>query len=108
MKNVCKSKLKKKLANSLLEKLVLLLSVWYAVACHSITVTNYRFTWCTVVINVMFNTVKPLSIISKRTAEINNECGEVTYFKLFEENCMKIITTGQISFSNYELLRFFK
>jgi hypothetical protein len=35
--------------------LVLLLSVRYAVACHAITVTNYRFTWCSVLINVVFN-----------------------------------------------------
>jgi hypothetical protein len=33
----------------------MLLLVWYAIACYTITVTNYRFTWCGV---VMFNTVK--------------------------------------------------
>jgi hypothetical protein len=44
-----------KLANSLLELLIL---VRYAVACHAITVTNHRFTWCCVVINVMCNTVE--------------------------------------------------
>jgi len=34
-----------------MKKLVLLLSVRYAVACHAITLT-----WCSVVINVIFNT----------------------------------------------------
>jgi hypothetical protein len=41
--------------------------VQYAVACHAITVTNYRFTWCIIVINVMFNTVKPLAIVFERS-----------------------------------------
>jgi hypothetical protein len=64
------------------------------VACHAITVTNYRFTWCSVVINVTFNTVKPLSV-SEGSAKKNNKRGKVIYFELFGENCMKIITTGQ-------------
>jgi hypothetical protein len=55
MMNLYNSKSFKKLANSLLRKLVLLLSVQYAVACHAITVTNYCFTWCSVVINVIRN-----------------------------------------------------
>jgi hypothetical protein len=59
----------KKVGNSLLEKLVLLLSVQYAIPSHAITVTKYRFMWYSVVINVSFNTVKLLSIISERTAE---------------------------------------
>jgi hypothetical protein len=61
-----------KKANNLLEKLILLLSVQSAIACLTITVTNYRFMWCSVVINMTFNTVKPLSIISERTTK--NEC----------------------------------
>jgi hypothetical protein len=60
MKNLCNSKFKK-LADTLLGKLVLLLSVWYAIACHAITVTNYP-SWCSVV-------MKPLSIISERTVK---------------------------------------
>jgi hypothetical protein len=36
---------------------------------HAITFTNYRFTWCSVVINVMFNTVKPSSIVSEGTVK---------------------------------------
>jgi hypothetical protein len=55
----------KALANNLLEKLVLLLSVQYVIACHVITVTNYHLTWYSVVINEIFNTVKPLSIVSE-------------------------------------------
>jgi hypothetical protein len=51
----------KKLAMNLLQKLVLLLSVQYAVACHDI-----NSTCCSVMINVMFNTVKHLSIVSER------------------------------------------
>jgi len=54
------------LVNSLLEKLVLLLLIQYSIARHAITVTNYYFMWCSVVINVI-NTVKPLSIVSERT-----------------------------------------
>jgi hypothetical protein len=105
VKNVCNSKLKK-IAYNLLEELVLLLSARYLVACYAITVTNYCFTWYSVVINVMFNTVKPLSIITQRTLENkrmrgNDSCGKVTYFKLFGENSRKIITTRQIFLSNY-------
>jgi hypothetical protein len=53
-------------------------------------------------------------------AIFNNCCGTVVFhigkfyfkvlfncnFELFEENCMKIITTGQIFLSNYKLSRF--
>jgi hypothetical protein len=52
-----------KKANNLLEKLVLLLSVWYVIACHAIAVTNYHFTLCSVVISVVIKTVNPLSIV---------------------------------------------
>jgi hypothetical protein len=98
MKNLYNSKLKKV---NLLEKLVLLLLVQNAITCHAITVTNYHFTWCSAMINVMFNTVKPLSIVSERTVKIDDERGittdaGVTYFKLFGENCMEIIIAGQI------------
>jgi hypothetical protein len=62
MKNLCYS-------DNFLEKLVLFLSMQYAIAYHAITVTNYHFMWCGVMINVMFNTVKPLFIISERTTK---------------------------------------
>jgi hypothetical protein len=68
MKNLNNSILLNQLTISL-KKLVLLLLVWYAITCHVITVTNYHFTWCSVVINVMFNTVKPPTIVSERTAK---------------------------------------
>jgi hypothetical protein len=91
----------KKLAN-LLEKLVLLLSVRYAATCHTIPVINHCFTWCGVVINVMFNTVKPLLIVSERTAKNKQWMwGSYFYFELLGKNC--IITTGQILLLNYEL-----
>jgi hypothetical protein len=56
-----------------------------------------------VVINVMFNALKPLPSISKRPTKNkqmreNDGGGKVTYFKLFGENCMEIITTGPIFF----------
>jgi hypothetical protein len=38
------------------KKLVLLLSLWYAVTCLTITVANYRLMWYTVVTKVIFNT----------------------------------------------------
>jgi hypothetical protein len=59
----------KKKANSLLEKLVFLLLVSYAIACHAITVTNWHFTQCSVVINLMFNMLKPLPTVTERTAK---------------------------------------
>jgi hypothetical protein len=52
-----------------MEKLVLFLLVRYAIVCHAITVANYHFAWCSVVINVMSNAVKPLAIISDMTAK---------------------------------------
>jgi hypothetical protein len=54
MKNISDSEFKK-LANSLLRKFVFLLScnVWLPVMP---SVTNYHFTWCSVVINVIFDT----------------------------------------------------
>jgi hypothetical protein len=55
MKNIYNSN-KKKAADNLLKKLVLPLSVQYAVACHDITITNYHFTWCSAVINMIFTT----------------------------------------------------
>jgi hypothetical protein len=39
-------------------------------------VTNYCFTWYSVVINLMFNTLKPLSIFSERTAKKNMDVGK--------------------------------
>jgi hypothetical protein len=67
MKNLHNKTFFLKLANSLLEKLLLLLLVRYAITRRAIRVKNYHFTWCSVVINLMFNTLKPLSIISERT-----------------------------------------
>jgi hypothetical protein len=64
--------------------------------------------YCSAAINVMSNTLKCLSIISERTAKINDEYGKMTdvgqlfYFKLFGQNCMKIFITGQIFLSNYK------
>jgi hypothetical protein len=52
MKNLYSSKFNK--ANNLFKKLLLFLSVQNLVACHAITLTNYRFKWCSVVINVIF------------------------------------------------------
>jgi hypothetical protein len=66
-----------------------------------------------VVINVMFNTLKPLSTVSERTAKKirmreNDKYRKVVYFELPGVNCMKMITTGQIFLLNYELSVFFK
>jgi hypothetical protein len=68
MKNLYNSKLKKE-ANNLLEKTVLLLTVQYAVTCHAITVINYHFTWCSVMINMISNAVNPLSIVPEGTTK---------------------------------------
>jgi hypothetical protein len=38
----------------------------------------------------------------------NDRWGKVIYFELFEENCMKIISTGLTFLSNYKLSRFSK
>jgi hypothetical protein len=54
MKNLYSSKFKKR--QQFTKQFVLPLSVQYAVTCHAIAVTNYNFTWCSVVINVIFNT----------------------------------------------------
>jgi hypothetical protein len=54
MKNLYNSILKN--VNNLLKKLVLLLLVQYAVTCKAIAVTDYHLLWCSVVINVIFNT----------------------------------------------------
>jgi hypothetical protein len=60
---------------------------------------------------VAFNTVKPLAIVCKGSAENKYECGKTIvegsfYLQLFGDNCMKIIITRQIFLSNYELSRF--
>jgi hypothetical protein len=44
----------------------------------------------------------------KGPQNINNESRKVMYFELFGENCMKIITAGQVFLFNYELSRFSK
>jgi hypothetical protein len=60
----------------------------------------------------MFNTVKPLSIVSERSKnkqmQENVRYGKVIYFELFGENCMKIVTAGQVFLSNYEFSRYSK
>jgi hypothetical protein len=45
---------------------------------------------------------------TKQTAENIRIKNEFKFFKLFGENCIKIITIGQICLSNYELSRFSK
>jgi hypothetical protein len=55
MKNLYKLKFNK-FANNAFKKLVLLLLVPHAVACHAITATNYHVMLCSVVINAIFNT----------------------------------------------------
>jgi hypothetical protein len=108
--NIYNSKLKKKLANNLLEKLVLLLLVWYAIACHAITVTNLHFTWYSVVINLMFNTVKPLSIFSERNIknkqwmQEKNSCETVMYSKIFGRAIWKLSLQCRVFFliTNYQ------
>jgi hypothetical protein len=37
------------------------------VACHAITLRNYHLMLCSVMINLIFNTVKPQSIVSEGT-----------------------------------------
>jgi hypothetical protein len=77
------------------------------VACHAITVANYPFTWCSVVINVISNSCfgSVICYIGKFYIEdIVFNC----HFELFGENCMKIITTGQIFILNYKLSSFSK
>jgi hypothetical protein len=92
MKNLYNSNFKEeKLANSVLEKLVLLLSVQYAISCHAISVTDYNFMWYSVVINVMFNTVKPLSIVSKRSVTNKQIQETIGARKLFISNCLRRI-----------------
>jgi hypothetical protein len=58
----------------------------------------------------MFNALKPLSIVSERTAKIKDECGKRqmlgSYFELPGENCTEILTTGLIFLLNYEFSRF--
>jgi hypothetical protein len=89
--------IEKEKANYFLEKLVLLLLVQYAIACHDITVTNYHFMWCSVVITQMFNTAKHPSIISERTMK-NKQMWESYLF---------LIIWGEM-YENYHLqCRFF-
>jgi hypothetical protein len=103
-------RIKKEKANNVLEKLVLLQSVWYAITCHIISITNYHFTWCSVVINVMFNAVKPLSIVSERTAINKDKCGKtIDVAKLFilnyfERTIWKLSLQGRSFFriTNYQ------
>jgi hypothetical protein len=56
-----------KKVNNLLEKISITpIGVICTCACHTITATNCHFTWCSVVINVLFNAVKRLSTVSER------------------------------------------
>jgi hypothetical protein len=96
-----------KLANSLLKELVLLLSVRYAVTCDAFTLTNYKFTWCSEVISIIFNSC--FGSISCYVGKFHFEDLFLNcHFKLFGDNCMKIIITGHIFLLNYELSRFSK
>jgi hypothetical protein len=101
MKNLCNSNLLKKLASSLLKELVLLLLLKYAVTCRAITVKNYHFIWCTVVINVIFNPCFG-SIICHISKFYFKDIFLNCHFELFWENCMKITITGQIFLLNYK------
>jgi hypothetical protein len=54
-------------------------------SCLSPSLSQISFTLCSVVINVMFNTVKPLSIISERMTKNkwmweDKRCGKVFFF----------------------------
>jgi hypothetical protein len=74
-------------------------------SCHRCRILP--FMWCSVVVIVIFNTCfsSIVCYIGKFYFEdITLNCR----FKLFGDNCMKIITKGQISLSNYELSRFSK
>jgi hypothetical protein len=57
--------------------------------------------------------MKPLSIVFEQTMkklwmkENDNE-NDFSFFKVYGENCMKIITTAQIFLSYYKLSRFLK
>jgi hypothetical protein len=68
--------------------------VQYVATSHIITVTNYHFTWCTVVINVIFNTCFRIVIcyICKFYFKDFLHCN----FELFSKKCMKIDITGHI------------
>jgi hypothetical protein len=57
---------------------------------------------------VTFNTGNLYPSFLKGPRKIKDECRKIIYFELFGDNCMEIITTGQILLSNYELSRFFK
>jgi hypothetical protein len=74
----------------------MLILVQYAVTCHTITVTNYRLTWCGVVINVIFNTCfsSIICYIGKFYFVDFLNC----HFELYGENFTKIITIGHLSF----------
>jgi hypothetical protein len=82
------------------KKLVLLLLVLYAVTCQVITVKNYHFTWCSVVKNVIFNTCFSSTICYVGIFYFEDffNC----HLELFGENCMKILTTGQIFLLSYK------
>jgi hypothetical protein len=60
MNNIYNSKEK---MNNLWKKLVLLLLLLYAVTCHTITVTNYHFTLCSIVKNVILILVLAVSFV---------------------------------------------
>jgi hypothetical protein len=71
--------------------------VRYVLTCHTITVTNYHFMWCSAVTNVIFNTGfgSVIFYIGKfYFKDFFLNCN----FELFGENCMKIITKVDFSF----------
>jgi hypothetical protein len=50
----------------------------------------------------------PLAIVSERTVNEKKDGYRKVFFFIIWENCMKIVTTGQIFLSNYELPRSLK
>jgi hypothetical protein len=63
------------------------------------------FTCYSVVTNVIFNTC--FGSIICHIGKFNFKDNVLNFhFELFRENCMKIITTGQIFLSNYKLSMF--
>jgi hypothetical protein len=61
---------------------------------------------CSVMMNMICNTCfgSAICYIANFISKFSLNC----HFELFEENCMKIITTGQIFLLNYKLLKFSK
>jgi hypothetical protein len=99
MKNLYDPKFIKKIANNLFKKL--------SYRCNmQLPVTNYCFLRCSVVIKAIVNTC--FSSIICYIGKFYFEDFLYSYFKLFKENYMKIIITGQIPLLKYNSSRFSK